>query len=140
MIISLTRKLRVWQDKKHWHRRPQRQDLGVVAHARLGRVAHHPSHGPTVLQDTVTPAGAGHYNLEKVDYMGDSKFVQCHPASRANQKRRVPTSNSRAGLEVLGKRDVSSKELRHEARQEVTGASEIEVLLPEIMMGRDERA
>ena len=57
----------------------------------------------------------------------------------ANQQRRVPISNRRAGLEVLGERDVSWKESRHEARQEVTGASVIEVLLlPE--MSRDERA
>ena len=56
-----------------------------------------------------------------------------------NQQRRVPISNQRAGLEVLVERDVLWKESRHEARQEVTGASVIEVLLlPE--MSRDERA
>ena len=48
-------------------------------------------------------------------------------------------SNRRAELEVLSERDVLWKESRHEARQEVTGASEIEVLLlPEL--SRDERA
>ena len=57
----------------------------------------------------------------------------------ANQQRRVPISNRRAGLEVLGERDVSWKESRHEARQEVTGASVIEVLLL-LEMSRDERA
>ena len=46
----------------------------------------------------------------------------------ANQQRRVPISNQRAGLEVLGERDVSWKESRHEARQEVTGASVVEFL------------
>ena len=57
----------------------------------------------------------------------------------ANQQRRVPISNRRAGLEVLGERDVSWKESRHEARQEFSGASVIEVLLlPEL--SRDERA
>ena len=56
----------------------------------------------------------------------------------ANQQRRVPISNRRAGLEVLGERDVSWKESRHEARQEFSGASVIEVLLlPEL--SRDER-
>ena len=56
-----------------------------------------------------------------------------------NQQRRVPISNQLAGLEVLVERDVSWKESRHEARQEVTGALVIEVLLlPE--MSRDERA
>ena len=40
----------------------------------------------------------------------------------ANQQRRVPISNRLAGLEVLGERDVSWKESRHEARQEVSGA------------------
>ena len=57
----------------------------------------------------------------------------------ANQQRRVPISNWRAGLEVLGERDVSWKESRHEAHQEVTVASVIKVLLlPE--MSRDEQA
>ena len=57
----------------------------------------------------------------------------------ANQQRRVPISNRRAGLEVLGERDVLWKESRHEARQEFSGASVIEVLLlPEL--SRDERA
>ena len=51
----------------------------------------------------------------------------------ANQQRREPISNRRAGLEVLGERDVSWKEARHEARQEFSGASVIEVLLlPEL--------
>ena len=60
----------------------------------------------------------------------------------ANQQRRVPISNRRAGaagLEVLGERDVSWKESRHEAHQQVTGVLVIEVLLlPE--MSRDELA
>ena len=57
----------------------------------------------------------------------------------ANQQRRVPISNRRAELEVFGEWEVSWKESRHKARQEVTGASVIEVLLlPEL--SRDERA
>ena len=56
----------------------------------------------------------------------------------ANQQRRVPISNWRAGLEVLGERDVSLKESRHEARQEVTGASMIEVLLLPEMSKREQ--
>ena len=57
----------------------------------------------------------------------------------ANQQRRVPISNLRAGLEVLGERDVLWKESRHEARQEFSGATVIEVLLlPEL--SRDEQA
>ena len=49
----------------------------------------------------------------------------------ANQQRRVPISNWQAGREgpVLGERDVSWKESRHEARQEFSGALAIEVLL-----------
>ena len=51
----------------------------------------------------------------------------------------VPISNWRAGLEVLGEQDVLWTESRHKARQEVTGASVIKVLLlPE--MSRDELA
>ena len=57
----------------------------------------------------------------------------------ANQQRRGQISNRRAGLEVLGERDRSWKESRHEARQEFSGAFVIEVLLlPE--WSRDERA
>ena len=40
-----------------------------------------------------------------------------------NQQRRVPINNQQAGLEVLVELDVSWKESRHEARQEVTGGS-----------------
>ena len=49
----------------------------------------------------------------------------------ANQQLLLSTSIRRAGLEVLGEREVSWKleESRHEAHQEVTGASVIEVLL-----------
>ena len=56
-----------------------------------------------------------------------------------NQHLLLPMSNRRVGPEVLGERKVSWKESRHEARQEVTGASVIQVLLlPE--MSRYERA
>ena len=55
----------------------------------------------------------------------------------ANQQRSVPISNRQAGLEVLGKRDISWKESRHEVRQKVTGALVIEVLLLPEMSERE---